>query len=172
MNCVWPIERYCEIYNCNAIMWNLFVCLQLHNKIKFEDTNVRVWEACNRQQDTGSGKLSDFLSRHHCLPPSPSCQPRISMRGMHVIPRCNFSLTYTMTIIALSYSQLSPKSFHVMCAFTEKESGTFSRNTVSHADGAGCAYLSVIGELLKNLLFISARCEYVSYIYHIIEPFW
>ena len=96
-----------------------------------------VWVVCNRQQDTGRGKLFDFLSRHHCLPPS--CQPRLSMRGMHVISQINLSFTFIMAMVALSSSQLSATSFHVMRAFTEKESGTFSQNTVSHADGAGCA---------------------------------
>ena len=98
-----------------------------------------VWVVCNRQQDTGRGKLFGFLSRHHCLPPS--CQPRLSMRGMHVISQISFSFTFITAIVALSPSQLSAM-FHVMRAFTEKESGTFSLNThytASHADGAGCA---------------------------------
>ena len=100
-----------------------------------------VWVVCNRQQDTGRGKLFDFLSRHHCLPPS--CQPRLSMRGMHVISQINLSFTFITAIVALSPVQLSATSFHAMRAFTEKESGTFSLNThytASHADGAGCTF--------------------------------
>ena len=100
-----------------------------------------VWVVCNRQQDTGRGKLFGFLSRHHCLPPS--CQPRLSMRGMHVIYQSSFIFTFITAIVALSSSQLSATFFfHVMRAFTEKESGIFSLNThytASRADGAGCA---------------------------------